>query len=82
MTPPSLHTASLPDPDAIVLVCAADENYAMPLGTMLYSVLANLREARHLEIFILDGGLTRDSQARIDRILQRHTPSALNLTRH
>ncbi|MBW4418228.1 MAG: glycosyltransferase family 8 protein [Myxacorys californica WJT36-NPBG1] len=47
----------------ISIVCAADDNYAMPLAALAYSVLANLNLAKRLELFVLDGGI-RDSSKR------------------
>jgi lipopolysaccharide biosynthesis glycosyltransferase len=49
----------------IAIVCAADENYAMPLGVTLRSALVNLKNQPKVSIFIIDGGITPRSKRRI-----------------
>jgi lipopolysaccharide biosynthesis glycosyltransferase len=49
----------------IVLVSGADDGYAMPLAATVRSAAAELRGDRRLRLFILDGGLTADSKARL-----------------
>jgi lipopolysaccharide biosynthesis glycosyltransferase len=53
--------------NSIILVCAADDLYAMPLSVTIRSVLENLSKDRTLCLFILDQN-TQPSQK--DRILQ------------
>lgn len=54
----------------IVIVCAADENYAMPMAVTVYSALANLKNKKQkIELFILDGGIQQPSKRRIIKTL-------------
>ena len=78
------HNATMPDQqepllpaiaidDPIVLVCSADENYAMPMVTMLCSVLANLKTNAQLRLSILDGGIHPATKQKIVQSLQHPT---------
>ena len=50
----------------IVLVCAADDNYAMPLAVTVYSALANLKnKQKKVVLFIIDGGIKPATKRRI-----------------
>lgn len=55
--------------DSIVVVCAADDNYAMPVAVMLRSVLANLSRDRRLIAFIIDGDITQVNKRRVEASL-------------
>src|SRR5690606_19888797 len=53
--------APLPEPmqegrPGLVLACGSDDAYALHLGVMLYSVVANLRPHAHLDVYLIDGG--------------------------
>ncbi len=52
-------------PEAIVLVAAADENFAMPLAAMVKSVLCNLTQDRPVVVYIIDGGLGEKLRSRL-----------------
>lgn len=54
----------------IVLVCAADNNYAMPLAVTVRSALANLGNNQKIALFILDGGITESNKNKIIKSLQ------------
>lgn len=56
----TIPVTKLPD-DPIVVVCAADNNYAMPLSVTIRSALENLGSDRHLLLFVIDGGIDRKS---------------------
>ena len=43
--------------ELIVVVCAADDNYAMPLAVTVRSALVNLKSQRKILLFIIDGGI-------------------------
>lgn len=43
--------------NVISVVCAADDNYAMPLAVMLRSAIENLNSQANLSIFVIDGGI-------------------------
>jgi lipopolysaccharide biosynthesis glycosyltransferase len=51
----------------IVLVTASDNGYAMPLAVTIRSALNHLSKNRRLRLFVMDGGLTDDSRARLLR---------------
>ncbi|MCM0592691.2 MAG: glycosyltransferase family 8 protein [Gloeotrichia echinulata IR180] len=53
----------------IVVVCAADNNYAMPLAVTVRSALANLKSNRKMSLFILDGGISKFNQRKIIKSL-------------
>ncbi|PSB28775.1 glycosyltransferase family 8 protein [Stenomitos frigidus] len=76
------HPATVPDQqsqtlpaidDPIVLVCSADENYAMPMTVMLTSVLANLKTNAQLMISVLDGGIHPLTKRKVVQSLQHPT---------
>ncbi|HEY9632337.1 MAG TPA: glycosyltransferase family 8 protein [Coleofasciculaceae cyanobacterium] len=49
----------------IAIVCAADDNYAMPLAVTLHSALANLKNKPKIFLVIIDGGISPRSKRRI-----------------
>ena len=53
----------------LVLVCGADNNYAMPMAVTLYSAIKNYRGRDQVEIFVLDNGISTSNKRKIDRIL-------------
>lgn len=53
----------------LVLACAADDNYAMPLAVTARSALANLQSDRPVALFILDGGISKTNKRKITRSL-------------
>lgn len=53
----------------IVLVSGCDDRFALLLGTMLHSVIANLDDGQQLHIFILDDGISQTNKARIAQII-------------
>jgi lipopolysaccharide biosynthesis glycosyltransferase len=57
------------DTQSIVIVCAADNNYAMPLAVTVRSALANLKSDRKVVLFILDGGISSANREKIIRSL-------------
>ncbi|GAB1545136.1 glycosyltransferase family 8 protein [Scytonema sp. NUACC21] len=59
------------DVQSIVLVCAADNNYAMPLATTVRSAVANLNNKQKIALYILDGGITKANKARICKSLDK-----------
>lgn len=77
LTPQKQPVISLDEP--IVLVCSADENYAMPMTVMLCSVMANLKTNAQLQIAVLDGGIRPSTKQKVLRSLQRpNVPFCLN----
>lgn len=49
----------------IFVVCAADNNYAMPLAVTMRSVLENLSSNRKITFFIIDGGIADVNKQKI-----------------
>ena len=54
----SLSSVNKTDP---IVLCAADDNYAKPLAVMLHSAATNLRVGNHLNIVLMDGGISESS---------------------
>lgn len=61
----------------VVLVCAADDNYAMPLAVTLRSVLENLGKGRRISLFIIDGEIRQSNKRKIENSLQSEKISDL-----
>lgn len=53
------------DSDSIVVVCAADDGYAMPLAVTIRSALENLKGNRKITLFIIDGGIRERNKRKI-----------------
>ncbi|AUT03363.1 glycosyl transferase [Nostoc sp. CENA543] len=51
--------------NSICLVCAADDNFSMPLAATTRSVVANLTNEQHLVLYVIDGGISRVNKSRI-----------------
>lgn len=49
----------------VVAATAADENYAIPLAVTVRSAIDSLRPGSSLRLFVLDGGLSMESRARL-----------------
>lgn len=49
----------------IVLVSGADEKYALPLAASIRSAIDSVPPQRHLEIYVLDGGITEISRQKL-----------------
>lgn len=58
---------SLTEP--IVVVCAADDNYAMSLAVTVRSALVNLKSQRKILLFIIDGGIKNHNKRKIIKSL-------------
>jgi lipopolysaccharide biosynthesis glycosyltransferase len=59
----------------IYLIAGADENYAMPMTVSLHSALHHLDPACRAHVYVVDGGISPDSQARCKRALEAAHPS-------
>lgn len=53
---------------SLEFVCAADEAYALPLAVMIGSLLANADPVAHLDVYIIDCGLSAASRESIDSL--------------
>lgn len=54
----------------IVLVCAADDNYSMPIASATRSVIANFQSEHKLVLYIIDGGISQLNKQRIIKNLK------------
>lgn len=54
----------------IHIVTAADDNFSMPLGVTLYSILRNVNERARLHFYILDGGILPKNRHRLEKIFR------------
>jgi len=52
-----------------VIVCTADDNYAMPLAVTMCSVIKNLKSYQSILLFIIDGGIKDHNKDMIKRSL-------------
>lgn len=58
------------------LVCATDENFAMPLAVTIYSAIVNLDNSTDLSLHIIENGISPESRQRIERVV-RHLRSEM-----
>ncbi|MFI5398408.1 MAG: glycosyltransferase family 8 protein [Candidatus Binatia bacterium] len=54
-----------PEPEPIVIGCAANARYALPLAVTLRSALANLDPRRRLDIYVVADGIEASDQQRV-----------------
>ena len=55
-----------------VIVCAADNRYAMPLAVMLRSVAEHLPKGTSVKVWVMDGGISRWNKRKIVSSLPLH----------
>lgn len=55
--------------DTVTVVCASDDNYAMPLSVTACSILKNLPSDQNLNLYVLDGGIQTKNLDKIRRSL-------------
>lgn len=56
--------------EPIVVACAADDFFAMPLAVTAYSILANLNKDCWIDFYILDGGIKASNKEKIIQSLK------------
>ncbi|MEM7782259.1 MAG: glycosyltransferase family 8 protein [Planctomycetota bacterium] len=44
-----------------IVLCAADDNYVMPLAVTLHSAASNLEKGNHLHVLLMDGGISESN---------------------
>ena len=54
----------------IVVVTSADENYAMPLATMIASMVKNLKSYKNIKIYILENSVSLSSKEKIKKFFE------------
>lgn len=64
------HIRCNPSLTEVVVVCACDDRYAMPLNVMLHSAATTLDPGSRLTVYFLDGGLSQSSWDCLGRTLQ------------
>jgi len=57
--------------DTPIIVCAADNRYAMPLATMLRSLVDNLRKYPAVQVWVMDGGVSWRNKRRVAQSLPK-----------
>lgn len=57
------------DNEPIVIVCASDDAYSMPLAVMLYSTLVHFRDPRGIEVHVIDDGISATNRGKIEKIV-------------
>lgn len=55
--------------DDLVVVCATDDGYVMPLATMLVSAGQNLRVGSRMTVIVLDGGVSEENKVKLKESL-------------
>jgi len=53
------------DIESIIVVCAADNNYSMPLAVTMRSAIENLKDNCKIIFYIIDGGITNLNKQKI-----------------
>lgn len=53
------------DSESLVIVCAADNNYVVPLSVTLKSILVNLKTPLKLTCYVIDGGIDESNKLQI-----------------
>jgi lipopolysaccharide biosynthesis glycosyltransferase len=57
----------------VVIVCGADDKFAMPLAVTMFSALINLGPSVIPDLFIIDGGIKPQNKRRIEQVLANST---------
>ncbi|HUP19077.1 MAG TPA: glycosyltransferase family 8 protein [Gemmatimonadota bacterium] len=60
-----------PIDNPVVIACAADERYVMPLAVMLASLTARLEPSRPVSVYVLSRGIAEEDRRRLAGSLQR-----------
>lgn len=60
------------DSNTANIVLGADDNYALPLATTIFSILKNANPETYLQFHILDGGMADKNVKRIEKVLKKH----------
>jgi lipopolysaccharide biosynthesis glycosyltransferase len=65
-------------PGQILVLCAVDDNYAMPLAVMLQSAGKNVAIDKHVHVLLMDGGISDVSLRKLEDSLS-HLPMTIHL---
>jgi lipopolysaccharide biosynthesis glycosyltransferase len=58
-----------PERENVVIVCGADDKFAMPLAVTMFSALINLGPSVIPDLFIIDGGIKPQNKRRVEQVL-------------
>jgi len=64
---------TLSNNESIVVVCAADDGYSMPLSVTVRSLLENLGADQRVDLYIIDGGISDRNKQKILNSLKPDT---------
>lgn len=56
--------------DSLVVVCGADDRYAMSLAVTLHSALVHLAKGSTLYLYLMDGGVSEKNRRKLERVLK------------
>lgn len=60
-----------PQSEPLTLLAGADNSYAMPLAVSLFSALDSLESGRRVNVYAVDGGISKSNRERIEEVLHR-----------
>jgi lipopolysaccharide biosynthesis glycosyltransferase len=66
--------------ESIIVVCSADDKYAMPLAVMARSAIENLNEYRNIVLYVIDGGISTENKEKIIKSLPAEKCKVVFLT--
>lgn len=65
--------------EPISIVALSNDNYAVHLATMLFSLFENKLPKTNYQIYIIDGNLSIENKSKINRLLQKYNTSPIYL---
>jgi lipopolysaccharide biosynthesis glycosyltransferase len=60
-----------PQEEPLALLAGADDSYAMPLAISLFSALDSLEPGQRVNVYIVNGGISKNNRERIEDVLFR-----------
>lgn len=70
MTQQSVNMQESKAQEPLAILVSADDSYAMPLAVTLFSALEHLEVGEEVEVYIIDGGISKANQTKIAKILE------------
>ncbi len=64
----------MPSAEPLVLVCGADDAYAMPLAVTLHSALVNLHQDCDPVVYLIDGGIDPERRGKLEKTVDKARP--------
>ncbi len=59
----------IPNREEIVVVCGADDKYAMPLAVTIRSSIEHLNSSCQIKLFVIDAGIKRKNRENLEKLL-------------